>query len=123
MGLFDKLFRKSQGQEPPKGGQDSNSEHCVIIEFNYGLDSLDALYQLEEELDSILIASQVGDCDGHEIAIDLSDGILYLYGSNAEAIFKTVKQTLEHCSFMKGATAKLRFGPPEDGIREIEVNM
>jgi hypothetical protein len=43
-----------------------------------------------------------------------------MYGPNAEVLFKTVKQTLEATDFMSGAKAKLRFGPPEDGVKEIE---
>ncbi|MBL7903236.1 MAG: hypothetical protein JNK73_14655 [Bacteroidia bacterium] len=99
------------------------SEHCVIIRFDYGLDSLQPLHDLEIELDSTLKQNGHGDCDGHEIAEDLSDGILYLYGENAETIFKTVKPILEDCSFLRNSRALLRFGPPEDGVKEIELSL
>ena len=98
-----------------------NPEHAVIVHFNYGLANIDTLHKLEKKLERVIAENKVGEYDGHEIAIDLSDGILYMYGPDAEALFKTVKPTLAASSFMKGAKANLRFGPPEDGTREIEV--
>jgi hypothetical protein len=46
-----------------------------------------------------------------------------MYGPNAELLFKGVKSTLESYDFIKGAYVKLRFGPPEDGIKEIEFTL
>jgi len=121
MGLFDKLFKlTNKGAELTTGG-DRNPEHAVIITFNYGLDDLSHLHNLEDKLDSVLADLNVGDCDGHEIATDLSDGFLYLYGPNAESLFKAIKPTLESTNFLVGAIAKLRFGPPEEGVKEIDI--
>jgi len=121
MGLFDKLFKlTNKGTELTTGG-DRNPEHAVIITFNYGLDDLSHLHNLEDKLDSVLADLNVGDCDGHEIATDLSDGFLYLYGPNAESLFKAIKPTLESTNFLVGAIAKLRFGPPEEGVKEIDI--
>ncbi|WP_117885714.1 hypothetical protein [Aureibaculum luteum] len=47
----------------------------------------------------------------------------YMYGSNAETLFKTVQPILEKVVFMKGANVKMRFGPPEDAVKEIEVKI
>jgi hypothetical protein len=98
-------------------------EHAVIVHFNYGMDELDPLHDLENKLEKVITENEVGEYDGHEIAIDYSDGFLYMYGYNAETLFKTVKLTLEATEFMRGAMAKLRFGPPEDGVLEIEVKI
>ena len=97
--------------------------HSVIVHFNYGMDELDPLHDLECKLEKVIMENEVGEYDGHEIAMDGSDGFLYMYGFNAETLFKTVKPTLEATEFMKGATAQLRFGPPEDGVMEIEVEI
>ena len=121
MGLFDKLFKQTNKKNDDTASQNKNPEHAVIITFNYGLDNLSYLHGLEDKLDALLADLNVGDCDGHEIATDLSDGFLYLYGPNAEILFKAIKPTLESTDFLVGATAKLRFGPPEDGVKEIEV--
>jgi len=71
----------------------------------------------------VITKNNVGEYDGHEIAVDYSDGFLYMYGPNAESLFEIVKPVLAATDFMKGATAKLRFGPPEDGVKELEVEI
>ncbi len=113
MGFLDKLF----GQKKPS----STDEHGVIIHFQYGKEDLDPLHHLERQLEDILTDKTVGDYDGHEIATDYSDGFLYLYGDNAEQLFKKIRETLESTDFMMGARVKLRFGPPQDGVKEIEL--
>jgi hypothetical protein len=115
MGLLNKLFGRQKSSP--------TTEHGVIIHFQYGKDNLDPLHQLESRLRSILADKTVGEHDGHEIAVDYSDGFLYLYGANAELLFKKIKNTLESTDFMTGAKVKLRFGPPEDGVKEIELTL
>jgi len=46
-----------------------------------------------------------------------------MYGPDAETLFKAVLPTLEACKFMNGAKAIIRFGPPTDGVKEIEVEI
>lgn len=93
-------------------------EHAVIVRFNYGQTSLDPLVELEDELTEAIENADVGEYDGNEIAVDLTDGTIYMYGPNADALFKTVRPILKSTSFMKGATVTLRFGPPEDDVPE-----
>jgi hypothetical protein len=118
MGLFDKLFGKTNNAK-----QDKNTapEHAVTIAFQYGIQELAPLHELEDKLEELLSDKGVGECDGHEIATDYSDGFLYLYGPNAENLFKVIQPLLESTNFTKGAVATLRFGPPEDGVKEIEL--
>lgn len=115
MGFLDKLFGRQKSK--------SAIEHCVIVHFDYGKESLDPLFELENRLESDLLDRTVGEYDGHEIATDYSDGFLYLYGENAEQLFKKIKHTLESTDFMAGARVKLRFGPPADGVKEIELTI
>ncbi|PSR52107.1 hypothetical protein AHMF7605_00510 [Adhaeribacter arboris] len=122
MGLFDKLFGKQKGNQE-ENLKNNESEHAVIIHFNYGIEGLEALHGLEDKLEKVITENNVGDYDGHEIAVDYSDGFLYMYGPNAENLFKAVKPILVITDFMKGAKAKLRFGPPYDGVKEIEVEL
>lgn len=100
-----------------------NKQHSVIITFNYGIEELDALFELEDKLRNAIELKQVGEYDGHEIAMDSSDGTLYMYGPNAEALFKCIKPILEETEFMRGAIAQLRFGPPSDDVKEIEIEL
>lgn len=123
MGLLSKIFGKSVNEQLQLPTPDNDSEHAVIVRFQYGIEGLQALHNLEERLEDIITKHAVGEYDGHEIATDYSDGFLYMYGPNAESLFKAVHPTLKETNFMKGAIAKLRFGPPEDGVKEIEVEL
>jgi hypothetical protein len=101
-----------------------NEEHSVIVHFfNYWHDELDPLHELEEQLRETIDAAGVGRHDGHEIAMEGADGTLYMYGPNAEALFKTVLPILQQAPFMKGAIASLRFGPWNKEANEIEIEL
>lgn len=117
-GIIDKFFGKKKSDS-----KDKVPKHAVIIHFLYGMDGLEPLHRLEKEINILIDPEGVGEYDGHEIALDYSDGFLYMYGPNAEALFKTVRPLLEQIEFMKGATAKIRFGPPENGVKEIIVKI
>lgn len=121
MKLFTNLFGKNNGL-PPNGSSDP--EHAVLIHFNYGLKDLDPLHALEDKLRAAIDHHEMGEYDGHEIALDHSDGILFMYGPNAERLYLVVQPLLKQAAFMKGAVATLRFGPPEEeGAREIEIEI
>lgn len=98
-------------------------EQAVIVNFNYGIKSLDSLFVLEDKLEKLMEETKVGDYDGNEIAVDYSDGALFFYGPNAEKIYEIIKPTLLGTSYMKDAKVTLRFGPPEDGVKEITVDL
>lgn len=119
MNLFKKLFKT----ENDLNKEMKEEEHSVIIHFNYNLDDLSPLYDLKDRLESIIDEKGVGEYDGHEIATDYSDGFLYMYGTNAEALFKAIQPVLDNTPFIKGATARLIFGMPGSGAKEIEVEI
>jgi len=119
MKILDKFFNRNKNKDFNQSG----SEHAVIIHFKYGFQELQPLYDLEDKIEEILSKSKVGILDGHEIAVDASDGFLYMYGQNTETLFKKIKPTLESCYFMKRAIVKLRFGPAKNGVKEIEVEI
>jgi len=89
--------------------------------FNYGSKDLSRLFQLERRLESAIAEGGVGEYDGNEIATDGSDGFLYMYGPDADALFKVVKPILLDTTFTRGAKAKLRYGPPNAGAKEVVV--
>ncbi len=97
------------------------SEQAVIVKFEYGSTNLDALFDLEDQLESALEGGVAGEYDGHEIVVDGSDGLLYMYGPDADVLFAAVRPTLASSTAIKSAVATLRYGPPEDGIREVSV--
>jgi hypothetical protein len=117
VGLLDKLFgRRTRGPTPVP-------EHAVIVHLRYGSTDLSRLFALEEQLEQAIAAAGVGEFDGNEVATDGSDGFLYMYGPDAEALFGAVRTTLEAAPFMRGTRVKLRYGPPRHGVREIEVEL
>ena len=109
MGWLDKLLRRAPPPAP---------EHAVIVEFNYGSTDLKPLFQLEGRLESAINRARAGEFDGNDIAADGSDGTLFMYGPNADRLFAAVQPVLEATDFMQGARVTLRYGPPEDGVRE-----
>ena len=60
-----------------------------------------------------LDGKNVGELDGHEIAIDGSDGFLFLYGPDADALFAAIEPVLRKSPVMPGADATLRYGDPD----------
>jgi hypothetical protein len=106
MGILDKLLGRLQpAEEPP--------EHAVLVYFEYGSTDLSALFSVEEALERVIADAGVGEFDGNEIATDGSDGTLFMYGPDADALFAAIRPTLEGVSFMNGARVVLRYGPPE----------
>ena len=117
MGLRDFFRRKrSRAAAPPPA-------HAVIVRFTYGSTDLGDLFALEEALEQTIAAAEAGELDGNVVAIDGSDAALYMYGPDADVLFETVRPLLEGCTFMRDARATLRYGPPEDEVREREVRL
>jgi hypothetical protein len=99
----------------------ASSDHALIVHFEYGSTDLSRLFGLEELIEQALARDGAGELDGNEVAADGSDGFLYLYGPDADRLFEAVRPVLESADFMRGARVRLRYGPPEDGVREREV--
>jgi len=98
-------------------------DHAVIVHFQYGSTDLWRLFALEDELERAIVAAGAGEFDGNEVAADGSDGYLYMYGPDADRLFAAVRPALEASAFMRGARVQLRYGPPEDGVKEREIEL
>ena len=96
-------------------------EQSVVVHFNYGQTDLDPLFAVEQQLEKAVAEADVGEYDGNEVATDGSDGCLYMYGPDADALFAVVRPILESIPFMNGAVAHLYYGPPEDDVPEAEI--
>jgi hypothetical protein len=97
------------------------SEHAVIVRFDYGQADLKPLHELEDKLTDAIQSAAVGDFDGNEIAVDGSDGRFYMYGPNADRLFDVVRPVLAAATCIRNAVAIIRYGPPEDAVKELEV--
>lgn len=97
--------------------------HSVVIWFDYGLEDDTLFYDLSLELYELLEHSEIGEYDGHEMEINNRDGSYYMFGRNAETLFKTVLPTLEKYDFIKGASAVLRFGDLREEVPMIVIEV
>src|SRR5688572_20603010 len=105
----------------PSAEMSMSSDHALIVHFEYGSTDLSRLFALEELIEQALARDSAGEFDGNEVAVDGSDGFLYMYGPDADRMLAAVRPVLEGADFMRGARVTLRYGPPEDGVREREV--
>jgi hypothetical protein len=115
MGLLSKLFGKGSSIEA------TAPEHAVVVHFDYGSTNLQPIFDLSQELETAIVAANAGEFDGNEVAADGHDGFLFMYGPDADRLFEVIRPILEACSFMRGARVKLRYGPPQDGVRESHL--
>jgi len=89
MHLFDKLF----GLGAPIKAK--APEHAVVVKFDYiGSTDLQPLFDLEHLLEEALLAASAGELDGNEVAVDGSDGFLFMYGPDADRLFQVIKPVL-----------------------------
>jgi hypothetical protein len=116
MSLLEELFGKVPGKP-------DNNQHSVVVYFyRYEHEELDPLHDLEVEIREAIFRAGAGEYDGHELALEGSDGSLFMYGPDAGELFKAVKPILEQADFMRGAVAVLRFGS-QPGASEIEIEL
>src|SRR5260370_8954248 len=106
MGVLSKLLgtRNAAREVRPR--------HEVIVHFLYGSTNLQHLYALEDLLRIAISDASAGEYDGREMADDCSDGNLYMYGPDAEALYRPISPVLAACSFMHASTRPLRFRLP-----------
>lgn len=95
------------------------ANHAVIVQFFNFADkfwtederTLDPLFALEDELIAALEGKNLGELDGDEIAMDGSDGSIFLYGPDADALFAAIQPVLKSSPVTQGGNATLRYGP------------
>jgi hypothetical protein len=118
--MCDPCFRRQEAETSSR--EIAMPEQAVIVEFQYGSTDLEPLFELEDKLAAAIEGKGVGEYDGNEIAVDGSDGSLYMYGPDAAHLAEIVRPVLEGCPFMKGARIRIRRGAagtdaPEDVIQ------
>jgi hypothetical protein len=117
------VYAAIQGILSGESSGSSEAEHALIVHFSYGRKNLDALFALEDKLEKAVAKLEGAVYDGHEVAVDGSDGRLYLYGPDADQLSAKVVPVLKKAAFMKGARIVKRYGPPKDGVREEESKL
>ncbi|KQN74098.1 hypothetical protein [Devosia sp. Leaf64] len=85
-------------------------EQALIVHFQYNSTDLGNLVELEKQLTAAVEGAQLGQVDGHEIAVDGSDGYLYIYGPSADRLFDVVSPIIAKTSYVTKPVARLRYG-------------
>ena len=109
-----------EDEQDPSGG-----EHAVIVYFNnYGSRNLDRLFALEDRLIEAVEGAALGIFDGNEIAVDGTDGSLYLYGPDAREIFDAILPILLETPFTRDGRVELWFGLAYgDGVASKSIQL
>jgi hypothetical protein len=105
MGLLSKIFSSKKSAPTDSPAQE------VEVHFAYGSTNFQHLYALEDVIRHALTDAAVGKYEGHEFAADGSDGHFYMYGPDAEAIYRVIDPVLAASTLMCGAKVTLWFGP------------
>ena len=111
MGLWEKLF----GAKPT-----APTDECVAVCFRlsddkYGTESeRDAVHTFSHELAAIIEQHGVGEFDGDEFGN--GEGMLFMYGPNADRLFDVVEPALRAWEPLKGGHVIKRYG--QQGRRE-----
>src|ERR1700692_4596132 len=104
MGLFSKLFGSKHA------GKNGSFAQEVEVYFAYVSTNFQYVYALGDQIQLAIVEAKVGEYDGHAIPADGSDGRYFIYGPDAEAIFKVIAPVLEASPLMRGATVTLHYG-------------
>lgn len=110
--MFQKLFGQKAKKAKPV-------EHAVLVHIIYGKKDVAPLRQLEDQLQTAITLNNAGEFDGDEIAVDLSDAFLYMYGPDGDFLFSLIKPILETSQICKGAEVRVRYGQPNCGAKEV----
>jgi hypothetical protein len=99
-------------------------EEAVIVHFDYGEKDWSRFFEFEKTLEEAIAKAAVGEYDGNELATDGSDGSMYMYGPDADALFAIVKPRLLSASFLRNVVVTLRYGAVTDPTaREKKVRL
>src|ERR1700748_1502178 len=69
----------------------SAPEQAVIVHFDYGKPDWKPFFEFETTLENAINRSGAGNYDGNELAVDGSDGTLFMYGRDADKLLAVAK--------------------------------
>jgi hypothetical protein len=90
--------------------QRGSVEQTVMVHFDYGNTDWAPFFAFEKTLSAAIDSSGEGDYDGNELAVDGSDGTLYIYGLSADKVFAVAQPLLKSCALLKHVTVTLVYG-------------
>ena len=121
VGLFGRLFRRPQPSD-----DHPRSQHAVLIyiklsDGDFGdVDQRTAIHQLCDSLTEGIARRHAGELDGDEFGG--GECTLFMYGSDADALFSAVEPILRGSELCRGARVVKRYGEASDtNAREVTV--
>ncbi len=87
---------------------------ALIVNFKYGLETTDEFHAMDGALFDHFGEEGPMMYDGHEIAVDLSDGTLFFYGPDANELLKAATPLMQEFDFLIGAECVRRIGEADD---------
>lgn len=116
MSFFSRLFQNFSGQ--PK------QEQAVLVHLD-GQNLPQEVYAecdlatLEDQIEEVLRARKLGLLDGNEIGE--AEVVLFLYGTDAEALFRGIEPVLSAYPLCENARVVVRLGGPGAAQREVRI--
>jgi hypothetical protein len=104
----------SIGTSASTAAEAGKHEEAVIVHFDYGRKDWSRFFEFEKALEEAIARANVGEYDGNELAVDGSDGSMYMYGADADKLFAVVKPHLLAASFLRNIVVTLRYGAVTD---------
>lgn len=80
----------------------------LLIEFDYGKNSLDDLHLFEDELERLINPSGLGELDGDDVAVDMSDGSYWIVCNDPLKVYELIKDSLAKTDLVKIKEVKKR---------------
>ncbi|HEV2521576.1 MAG TPA: hypothetical protein VGT24_04270 [Candidatus Acidoferrales bacterium] len=103
---MSKLFRSRSAKKQNRSDQE------VEVHFEYGSTNFQYVYALGDQISRAIAEAKVGEYDGHALPADGSEGRYFIFGPDAEEIFRVIHPVFTASPLMRGATVTLHYGSP-----------
>lgn len=106
-------------QKKAVSSDSSKTEEFLTIHFtDYGNANLNRVFEVSDEIKEALHESRLGEFDGNLLAVDGSDGYLFLFGPNVRELYESIKPILLRTTIFKNADIRLGFQGGKKAIHE-----
>lgn len=100
---------------------DDTRTDAVLISYEK-FDGLEEIHKVDQILHTN-IPADIGFYDGHEINMDDTGGCFFVFGNNAEELFKRIKPLLLEFEFLKDANVYLEFTKGLKAVSNLELKL
>jgi hypothetical protein len=109
--------------EPDEVRETPSAEHAVLIHLKTEAIDFDRVLEIEDALIEALGNKGIGEVDGHELALDGSEVVYYLYGPDADSLYDAVEPVVLGLPPQAGSYVVKRYGEADDpDAREVRID-